>query len=138
MFVGIKCFSSQTVFYRWGSPGGAVSKGGAGKMKVAVQLVRRGATVLGEPCPKCGGLQVRFHGKVYCTSHEDLSRLLTAETLSVENVTSGMREVLLSKLAEVTAALEIEKDPAKQEEFVGLMTKCFDLLQRTSQKPQRP
>ena len=114
-----------------------MSRAGAGKMKVAVQLVRKGATVLGEPCPKCGGVQVRFHGKVYCTSHEDLNHLLTAGTISAENVTSGMRETLLSKLAETTAALEAEKDLAKQEALVSLMTKYFDLLERSSQKPQR-
>ena len=114
-----------------------MSRTGAGKMKVAVQLVRKGATVLAEPCAKCGGVQVRFHGKVYCTSHDDLSHLLTTETLSAETVTSGIREVLLSKLATATAALETEKDLAKQDELVSLMTKYFDLLERVSHKPQR-
>ncbi len=106
-------------------------------MKVAVQLVRRGATMLGEPCPKCGGIQVRFHGKVYCTSHEDLSAVLTAETLSPETVTSEMKEVLLTKLAESSAALGTEKDLEKQEKLVTLMTKYFDLLQKSSQKAER-
>lgn len=106
-------------------------------MKVAVQLVRRGATMLGEPCPKCGGIQVRFHGRIYCTSHEDLSSVVTAETLSPETVTSEMKEVLLSKLAEASAALGAEKDPRKEAELVTLMTLCFDLLQKSSQKSER-
>ena len=76
------------------------------KMKVAVELVRRGATMLAEPCQQCGGIQVKYRGKTYCTNHEDLSAMLSAQTVSYESVTAGLRELLLSKLNESIALLE--------------------------------
>jgi UPF0148 protein len=108
------------------------------KMKLAVELVRKGATMLGEPCAKCGGIRVSYHGRVYCTGHEDLSPVVAAETVSMDTVLAGIREVLLSKLNEATLSLGQEKDGAKQELLVSLMTKYYDLLEKLSQRQQRP
>ena len=126
------------VFYRRKPDGRALSKPRRNRMEVAVELVRKGATLLGEPCPKCGGIQVRYHGKVYCTSHEDLTPVLIAETLSMETVIAGMEEALLSKLNEAALSLGAEKDGERQDQLVSLMTKYFDLLQKLPQKRQSP
>ncbi len=34
--------------------------------KLLVELLRRGATLLREPCPRCGGLMVRYKGVTFC------------------------------------------------------------------------
>lgn len=107
-------------------------------MKTAVELVRRGATMLAEPCQQCGGIQVRYGGKTYCTNHEDLSSLLRTELVSYESVVAGMRELLLSKLNESVALLERERDAAKQDQLVSLMAKYFDLLQKVVRKRESP
>ena len=107
-------------------------------MKVAAELVRKGAVMLAQPCPQCGGIQVRYRGKAYCTSHEDLSPLLTVEPVSYESVVADMREQLLSKLKESVALLEKEKDAVRQDQLVSVMTKYFDLLQKILQKRQSP
>jgi len=104
------------------------------KMKLAAELVSRGATMLADPCPQDGGIQVRYHGKVYCTSHDDLSTITTAATISYDTVVAQMREVLLTRLNETTAALGTEKDRAKQEQLVSLAAKYFELLQKLPQK----
>jgi UPF0148 protein len=103
-------------------------------MKLTVDLVRKGATILGEPCPTCGGVQVRYHGKVYCTSHDDLSGAQKEQDVSYDSVVASLRQLLLSKLAESARLLEKESDSAKQEALVSLMTKYFDLLQKLPQK----
>lgn len=108
------------------------------KMRVAVELVRKGATILGEPCTKCGGIKVSYHGRVYCTGHEDLSSVVAVETVSADTVLTGMKEILLSKLNETVSLLGQEGDRAKQEQLVSLMTKYYDLLERLSQKQHRP
>ncbi|QQG48312.1 MAG: hypothetical protein HY247_06065 [archaeon] len=100
------------------------------KTRVAALLVRKGATILGQACPQCGGIQVRYKGKVYCTSHEDLSQVAKTESVSFDTVAAGMKEVLLTKLAEASAALGSEGDVAKQEQLVSLMAKYFELLSR--------
>ena len=98
--------------------------------KVAAELISKGATMLGEPCPQCGGIQLRFHGKVFCVSHQDLSSMPIVGAASMDTVVAAMKEVLLSKLNEAAAALDAERDEERQERIVSLMTKYFDLLQR--------
>jgi UPF0148 protein len=104
------------------------------RMKLAAELVSKGATMLAEPCPQDGGIQVRYRGKVYCASHDDLSSITASVTVSYDTVVSHMREVLLSRLNETTAELATEKDVAKQEQLVSLAGKCFELLQKLPQK----
>jgi len=114
-----------------------LSRASKDKMKVSVELVRRGATMLAEPCQQCGGIQVRYRGKTYCTNHDDLSPLLAAQPVSYESVVASMRELLLSKLNESVAQLEKEKDPVKQDQLVSLMAKYFDLLQESAKRRER-
>ena len=104
------------------------------KMKLAAELVSKGATMLADPCPQDGGIQVRYRGKVYCTSHDDLSSITTTAAISYDTVVAQMREVLLMRLNEVTAALGTEKDRGKQEQLVSLAAKYFELLQKLPQK----
>jgi UPF0148 protein len=103
-------------------------------MKLAAELVSKGATMLADPCPRDGGIQVRYRGKVYCTSHDDLSSMTMATAVSYDTVVAQMREVLVARLNEVTAALEAEKDLTKQEQLASLAAKYFELLQKLPQK----
>ncbi len=104
------------------------------RMRLAAELVSRGATMLAEPCPQDGGIQVRYRGKVYCTSHDDLSSITTTAAVSLDTVVAQMWEVLLARLNETTAALGTEKDPVKQDQLVSLAAKYFELLQKLPQK----
>ena len=104
------------------------------RMKLAAELVSKGATMLAEPCPKDGGIQVRYRGKVYCTSHDDLSSIATSAAVSYDTVVAQMREVLLARLTEATAALGVERDLDRQEELVSLAAKYFELLEKLPQK----
>jgi hypothetical protein len=81
-----------------------------------------------------GGIQVRYRGKVYCTTHDDLSSITSTVAVSLDTVAVQMREVLLTKLNEAAAALGAEKDEARQDRLVSLMTKYFELLQKLPQK----
>ena len=104
------------------------------RMKLAAELVSKGATMLAEPCPRDGGVQVRYHGTVYCTTHDDISSISTATAASPETVAAQLREVLLTKLSEATAALGAEKDVARQDQLVSLVAKYYELLQKLPQK----
>ena len=100
------------------------------RMRLAAELVSRGATMLAEGCPQDGGIQVRYRGVVYCTTHDDLSPISVAAVVSLEGVVAQLRDVLLAKLNETTAALGTEKDAAKQDQLVTLAAKYFELLQK--------
>ena len=45
------------------------------KVALTADLMRRGATLLNETCPRCGGVQIKFQGKVYCINEDDLSNI---------------------------------------------------------------
>jgi UPF0148 protein len=107
-----------------------LSKGKKDGMKAAAELISKGATMLSEPCPQCGGVQLRYHGKIYCANHDDLSAAITSVAVSADVVMAEMREILLSKLNEAAVALGVEKDGVRQDQLVSLMTKYFDLLER--------
>jgi len=113
---------------------GALSKAPKDKMRLAAELVSKGATMLAEPCPQDGGVQVRYRGKVYCTSHDDLSTITASAAVSYDTVVAHMREVLLARLNETTAALGTERDPGRQDQLVSLAAKYFELLQKLPQK----
>jgi UPF0148 protein len=114
--------------------GGVMSGSSKDRMRLAAELVSKGATMLAEPCPKDGGIQVRYRGKVYCTSHDDLSSITEGSAMSYDSVVAQMREVILKRLNETTAALGTEQDPAKQDKLVSLASKYFELLQKLPQK----
>jgi hypothetical protein len=54
--------------------------------------------------------------------------------LSFETVVAQLREVLLTRLNETTAALGTERDAVKQDQLVSLAAKYFELLQKLPQK----
>jgi len=100
------------------------------KMQLTVELMRRGAVMLKEPCPTCNGVQVRYKGKVYCTSHDDLEAVLSARELTYGDVAAGLKDMLLTKVKENMALLQNENDAAKQDQLVSLIAKSVDLLNK--------
>jgi UPF0148 protein len=100
----------------------------AARTKITVELMRKGAAMLKEPCPVCNGVQVRYKGRVYCTNHEDLSVALQAKELIFADVTVDLRNLLITKLRESMAILEKEGDEEKLGRLVSLMTGYIDLL----------
>ena len=107
-----------------------MSRASGDRMKAAAELVSRGATMLADPCPQDGGIQVRYRGKVYCTVHDDIPSISKTVMVSYDTVVAQMREVLLVRLGEATSALGSEKDLSKQEQLVSLAAKYFELLQK--------
>jgi uncharacterized Zn finger protein (UPF0148 family) len=52
------------------------------KVATTADLMRRGATLLNEACPRCGGVQIRYQGKVYCINEDDISGILSSSPSS--------------------------------------------------------
>ena len=100
------------------------------KMQLTVELMRRGAVMLKEPCPTCNGVQVKYKGKTYCTAHEDLGAVLSAKEVSYSDVAASLKDMLLVKVKESMTLLENERDPVKQDQLVSFMTKSVDLLNK--------
>lgn len=98
--------------------------------KASVELMRRGAVMMKEPCPVCNGVQLRYRGKVYCTNHEDLSVALHAKELAYADVAEDLKNLLLIKLKETMSSMEKESDFQRLDKLVSLATAYVDLLQK--------
>ena len=102
----------------------------AAKTKTTVELMRKGAVMMKEPCQVCNGVQLRYKGRVYCTNHEDLTAALQAKEILFPDVAEDLKNVLLAKLKESMSLLETEKDPGELDVLVSLMTRYVELLRK--------
>ncbi len=102
----------------------------AAKTKSTVELMRRGAVMIKEPCPVCNGVQLRYKGRVYCTNHDDLTVALQAKEILFQDVAEDLKNLLLVKLKESMSLLENERDFEKLDRLVSLMTGYVELLRK--------
>ena len=97
-------------------------------MDNAVEIMRKGGTLLGDKCPRCGGVQVKYKGRVLCIAEDDLSENLQATTVSNDATLSNLRNVIIEKIDVTSNAIEKENDVAKQAVLVDLLQKYVTLL----------
>ena len=83
-----------------------------------------------EPCPKCGALQVRYRNRVYCVTEDDLSEIGKSPLIGVEDVSASLRELVLTKIQEVSSQLEKESDIEKQNQIAALLIKYMELIDK--------
>jgi UPF0148 protein len=102
----------------------------AAKTKTTVELMRRGAVMMKEPCQVCNGVQLRYKGRVYCTNHDDLTAALQAKEILYPDVAEDLKNLLLVKLKESMSLLENEKDPEELDRLVSLMIRYVELLRK--------
>jgi UPF0148 protein len=102
----------------------------ATKTKTTVELMRKGAVMMKEPCQVCNGVQLRYKGRVYCTNHEDLSAALQAKEILFPDVAEDLKNLILVKLKEAMSLLENENDSERLDHLVALMTKYVELLRK--------
>jgi UPF0148 protein len=104
------------------------------KLQLTVELIKRGAVMLKDPCPTCNGVQVRYRDRVYCTSHENLAPLLTAPEMNADDVLGSVREIAVVKMREIAVMLDKEKELEKQRELVSLVLKYVELLKEIPER----
>lgn len=97
-------------------------------MERGVELLRKGAILLKEPCPKCGGLQVLYKGRKICLKCGNLEEAFT----SPSDVLSDLKFMLLDKIKATSDKLGSESDLKKQTELVDLLLKYVELFDKVS------
>jgi UPF0148 protein len=102
----------------------------ASKTKTTVELMRRGAVMMKEPCQVCNGVQLRYRGRVYCTNHDDLSVALQSREILFPDVAEDLKNLLLVKMKESMSIMENERDPEKLDQLATLMTRYVELLRK--------
>lgn len=119
---------------------------------MTAEMMIKGATLLRESCPKCGGVQIKFQGQTYCTAEDDLERALspegaskpTSETLSKKETLheplatkveqspekNALREMLQRKLETLSKQLEASNDVEEQAKLLDLISKYVETLEK--------
>jgi len=104
------------------------------KTQLATELMGKGATLLRETCPRCGGLQLRYKGRLLCVNEDDLTEATKIEGVATSDVMGSLRELLVMKLQEASSNLASEKDLDRQLKLAELIRKYVELLKETKEK----
>src|SRR5271166_3607128 len=120
------------------------------KMVATAELIRKGAAILQEPCPRCGAVQIRYKGSIYCTNEDEISSNLdpkiSAEPPSSQSksvITSekpsspqpsqsseSLRKLLEEKLDAVSKQLDSTSDLSEQTKLLDLISKYIETLEK--------
>lgn len=106
----------------------------AGKQKLgrAVELLRKGATLLEEACPKCGGVMIRYKGRRYCVNCDSI----TTPTVEADfegvfaEAVGSLRKLVLKKVEQVAGSLKEEVDIERQLQLASLLSRYLELLEK--------
>ena len=98
--------------------------------KLMAEMLRRGATLLREPCPECSGILLRYNGRDVCPSCSGITSIEELDELAVAKAApSSKRSDVVSKLLDDTLAqLAKEKDPAKRLKVLQMAKVSAELL----------
>ena len=103
----------------------------------ALEIMRKGASLLSESCPRCGGLQVKFRGRTLCITEDDISDTVRTKVIGIEDALSGLRDLSIKKIRELGQELDEEKDLDKQINKTELLRRYVDLLKESTMMSSR-
>lgn len=80
--------------------------------KLVVEFMKRGATLLKEPCPKCGGIMLRYKGVEFCPSDSGIASVqqLEEQTKPAADVYEEMLAAVNEKIGQLKLELKECKD----------------------------
>lgn len=96
--------------------------------KLVVEFLKRGATLLQEPCPKCGGILLRYKGTDFCPVDSGISSVqqLEEQTKPSADIFEEMLGIINQKMTELQAKL---KDTKEQKELSLILDNIRKLIE---------
>ncbi len=98
--------------------------------------LRRGGRLLGESCPKCGGVLIQYQGRTFCFNCDNISGIEKIPVISPIDIESRLKSLASKKIEEAARQLENETDVEKQTHLAELLLKYIDMLKKVS-KPEK-
>ncbi len=104
------------------------------KMTAAAELLRKGGTLVTEACNACGGVQVKYSGRIVCVNcgKEQEIKLETkteTKTASTE-VVSELKNTVMAKINDLLPILKSEDDIEKQSEITKLIVRYLEIIEK--------
>ncbi|MEO9362945.1 MAG: Sjogren's syndrome/scleroderma autoantigen 1 family protein [Nitrososphaera sp.] len=115
----------------------SASDAGGARIKSAASALLKGGTLVSEPCPKCGGVQVKLADKTSCINcgyesapKEEQQKVVVAVP-PAQTVSPGTSAAIIeSKIAELASGLKDEKDTAAQRQKAELLEAYLRILEK--------
>ncbi len=82
------------------------------KRALIAEVLRRGGALLAEPCPKCGGLLIKYKGRVFCPNCDNINTIEELES-RIEMKPAGLQDIDDLIMQRLTKVLKEEQDDAK-------------------------
>ena len=94
----------------------------------AIKMILAGGTLLSEPCPYCKGVRVMRDGHALCVNcgKEPEQKPTKDETKGKKSLST--LETLEQKLEKLSSQLEVENEPAKQQELIKSIDSLIDVI----------
>ena len=107
--------------------------GAQNRQKLMAEMMRRGATLLREPCPECSGILLRYKGKDVCPSCSGLTSIDELDELAAPEPAAPaplrFKPDAVSKVLEDSLArLAKEKDPEKRLKLLEVIKLSAEVL----------
>ena len=96
--------------------------------KKAVKIILGGGTLLSEPCPYCKGVRVMKDGNALCVNWGKEPELKPTKTQTKEKKSISTLKTLEKKLEKLSSQLEVENEPAKQQELIKSIDSLIDVI----------
>jgi uncharacterized Zn finger protein (UPF0148 family) len=115
------------------------SEENAARIKSAASLLLKGGTLTSEPCPKCGGVQVRFADKTSCINCGNETKVGGARKTESQKVvpaesSAGLATAALlmeEKIGLLAAEIRSETDISAQKQKADLLESYLRILEKT-------
>ena len=87
--------------------------------------------MLGEACPKCGGLLVRYKNRTLCLNCDNLSDISTIEIVNMDKLNANLGELVLRKVQGLSDDLRKEEDLDRQARIANLILLYMNIMEKT-------
>ncbi|MEM0117122.1 MAG: Sjogren's syndrome/scleroderma autoantigen 1 family protein [Conexivisphaerales archaeon] len=105
--------------------------------KLVVEFMKRGATLLKEPCPKCGGIMLRYRGVEFCPVDSGITSVqqLEEQTKPAADVYEEMLGVVNDKLGQLKLQLKDCNDLNQLSVILDDIKKLLEISSLLKSKP---
>ena len=110
-----------------------MSEDSMGRIKSAASLLVKGGTLTGDPCPKCGGVQVRFEDKTTCINCGNETKPDAEPEKAPAESAAGIDSVTLiikEKIALLALEMKNETDLSTQKQKAELLETYLRILEK--------
>jgi len=94
----------------------------------AIKMILSGGTLLSEPCPYCKGVRVMKDGNALCVNCGKETEQKPTITQTKVNKSVFTLKTLEQKLEKLSSQLEVENEPAKQQELIKSIDSLIDVI----------